>query len=239
MNIKKNQIYKFSLTGATALTLSMSITPSIVTLAESNNVESVETSSEQIHPIDNSIMFSSETVSEADTAYLQKVSSMAENFYLDENDNAQINLTKEQLVNQYNFSSIEAEELLNALNNQAVESTVTPGPIDDGSIVTPNLHVSGGKVYISNMDLNSTAFAAIATASTLGPAALKGAFIAASTAIGGPVGTAISGIMALIGGPGLIDIAGHITTALITGEGVYIGPQFRYPFVDVGYWSGT
>lgn len=110
--------------------------------------------------------------------------------------------------------------MLNRLDEQKVD---VPSDMIDDAVIFPAAHVESGKLYISNFDLQSGAFAAVATAATAGPAALKRAFITASSGIGGP---------------GLIDIAGHITTALVTGEGVYIGVQARYPFVDVGYWAG-
>lgn len=44
--------------------------------------------------------------------------------------------------------------------------------------------------------------------------------------------------MAVVGGPGLIDLGAHMVTALAVGEGVWVGVQGRYPFIDVGYWNG-
>lgn len=120
---------------------------------------------------------------------------------------------------------------------QEINDPIGSNPGDD-FIITPQLHVEGSRLYISNDDLNSAAFAAVASAATVGPAALKAAMIGLGTAVGGPAGTLIASIMAVVGGPTLVDIGLHITSALIYQEGVYIGLQARWPLVDVGYWPG-
>lgn len=233
MIIQKNKISKLFIAALSGLMISTVAIPAITTYAETNNAEQNELQKEI--PGENDLTLTDNLISESDVEFLNKVASIADYFYLDENDNSQINLSADELVSDYNFSITEARTLLNRLDEQKVD---VPSDMIDDAVISPAAHVESGKLYISNFDLQSGAFAAVATAATAGPAALKAAFITASSVIGGPVGTVISTIMAAIGGPGLIDIAGHITTALVTGEGVYIGVQARYPFVDVGYWAG-
>lgn len=228
-NIKRKS-RKVFLSIAATLALSTSITPSMSVFASTEEIPKQN----QTYTYEKKLVFSAETISRKDEIYLEKIASVAEYFYFDSYERSQISLTKTELIDQYNFSSEEVDKLFSTLSQQLVSIV----PQEEDHMPMPALHVSGGRVYISNLDLDSTAFAAVAAASTAGPAAIQAAFLAAASIVGGPIGTAIGAVMAVVGGPGLIDIAGHVATALITNEGIYIGTQWRYPFVDVGYWSG-
>lgn len=100
----------------------------------------------------------------------------------------------------------------------------------------PNVHVSNGTLYISNHDLKAGIATGIATAAAIGPAALQAAFIALGTMLGGPAGTIIGITIAIAGAPSMIELAGRVTFALATGQGIYIRPVASYPPMEFGYW---
>lgn len=135
--------------------------PAITTYAVTNNTERNELQKEI--PDENDLTLTDDLISESDVEFSNKVASIADYFYLDENDNTQINLSADKLVSDFNFSITEARKLLNGLDEQEVD---TPSDMIDDPVISPAAHVKSGKLYISNFDLQSGAFAAVATAAT-------------------------------------------------------------------------
>lgn len=54
--------------------------------------------------------------------------------------------------------------------------------------------------------------------------------------LGGPAGTIIGITIAIAGAPSMIELAGRVTFALATGQGIYIRPVASYPPMEFGYW---
>ena len=160
---------------------------------------------------------------------LNKIATIANYFYF-EDETLQVSLTKEQLINDYGFSEHQYADLQNIMQNAP---NLTPKKIFPGST---RAHVENGTLYISNYDISSGAFVALSTAAAAGPAALSAAITTISTAVSGPVGTIVSTISTIIAGPSLTELAGRITHALATGQGIYIKPVASYPPLDIGYW---
>ena len=46
----------------------------------------------------------------------------------------------------------------------------------------------------------------------------------------------ISTVIAIAGMPSMIELAGRITFALATGQGIYIDLVLSYPPLQFGYW---
>ncbi|WP_165164563.1 hypothetical protein [Corynebacterium qintianiae] len=87
----------------------------------------------------------------------------------------------------------------------------------------------GPRYYISNEALTAGTFVALATAAEAGPYALAAASTALGGVIGGPIGAAISGGIALLGVGFFIDLAAKIIGALAQGKGVALYPQWGFP----------
>lgn len=194
--------------------------------------ESVNVANEEdiqnIKQDEDSITLDLQGVSSEEESYMYKIASIGEYYYFDDSDNLALDLSKDELVEFFDFTETEAEKVFDQI-------LITNG---EENIITPYFHMSNGKLYISNLDLESGVFSAILIAAQSGPAAVSAAFTALSTSLGGPAGVFIGTLVSLVGGPGLYDIAMHGVQALVDGRGIYIGVQTSYPFLDVGYWAG-
>lgn len=163
--------------------------------------------------------------------YINKVVSVSKYYYFD-NDRLKISLTKEQLINDYNFTEVEYD----ALNKTILNKKIIQKDNFDQNLIVPYAHVSNGTLYISNSDLQAGTFAVLATADNAGPAAMAAALTAISTAMSGPVGTVLSAIVTVAAAPSLIELCGRVTWALATNKGIYIKPVFSYPPLEIGYY---
>lgn len=67
-------------------------------------------------------------------------------------------------------------------------------------------------------------------------AAMAAALTAISTAFSGPVGTIISGILAVAAAPSLTELCGRVIYAIATKQGIYIKPVLAYPPLKMGYF---
>ncbi|MCI7671176.1 MAG: hypothetical protein SOX57_08895 [Schaalia hyovaginalis] len=73
------------------------------------------------------------------------------------------------------------------------------------------------------------AFAIIATAASTSPEALAAAFVAVSSMIGGPVGSALAAGVSLLGIGFFANLAVKITGALVQGKGVAFYAKWGFP----------
>lgn len=87
----------------------------------------------------------------------------------------------------------------------------------------------GKRFYISHEALKTGAFAALVTAAETSPEALAAATVAVSSMMGGPIGTALSGGVALLGIGFFIDFAAKITGAMVQGKGVALYDSWGFP----------
>lgn len=166
-------------------------------------------------------------LSEADNDFINKVVSVSEYWYFDENNNLALNLTENQLKTTYEFS----DEQYNRLTSEIIGYS-----LPDVSSEPAPAFVEDGTLYITYDDLTVGMFAAVAAAATVGPAALEAALVALASALGGPVGTILSLILTVIAAPSLVELAGRIIYAVATQQGIYIRPVLSYPPLEIGYW---
>ncbi|MTI96001.1 MAG: hypothetical protein FH749_11045 [Firmicutes bacterium] len=168
-------------------------------------------------------------LSDADQLFLEKVVSVGAFFELDSaTNNLSITLTEYELVNEYEFTQDEYDRLM-------TDVVGTSSPMNP-DLVQPNLHVSGGALYISHTDLIVGSAAVLVTAAQAGPVALSAALTALASVVGGPVGTILGVIVSVAALPSLTELAGRIIFAVATGQGIYIKPVLWYPPLEMGYW---
>jgi hypothetical protein len=181
---------------------------------------------------DREYYLSDATLSDAEQLFLEKVVSVGAFFEIDSLTNElSITLTEYELVNEYEFTQDEYDRLMTDVVGVKFDLT----PIDPG-LVQPNLHVSGGALYISHTDLVVGCAATLVVAAQAGPVALGAALTALASLVGGPVGTVIGVIVAVAALPSLTELAGRIIFAVATGQGIYIKPRLWYPPLEMGYW---
>lgn len=100
--------------------------------------------------------------------------------------------------------------------------------------VSPYLSVHNWTIYFTNWDV--TAF--LLAAAQAGVWAMAGALTWIASIFGGPVGTVIGVVLAIIGVPTLAAICYNVMQAGWTHRGLYIGVQWNWwwPNVVVGVW---
>lgn len=72
-------------------------------------------------------------------------------------------------------------------------------------------------------------FAVLATAAAAGPEPLAAAWVGVSSMIGGPVGTIVSGGVALLGIGFFVNLAGKILGVIAQGKGVALYLDWGFP----------
>ncbi|QNE88713.1 hypothetical protein H0194_06295 [Corynebacterium incognita] len=136
-------------------------------------------------------------------------------------------LTDAELKSDYSFNDEQVSDFRDILAGKYTPTTTIESSTGvQGMATTAN---AGPRYYISNEALTTGAFVAVATAAEAGPCALAAAFTAVSGMMGGPVGTAISGGIALLGIGFFVDLAAKIIGALVQGKGVALYPQWAFP----------
>lgn len=163
-----------------------------------------------------------------DQAFLEKVVSTGEFYYIDNNE-LKISLAKDELTTLYGYSDSDYSRLMNT-----VIGTYVP---DDDNVIQPNVYIENATLYITNEDLSAGVFAVLVTAAAAGPAAIAAALTALSTMLAGPVGTFIGGLLAALSAPSLLELGVKVTQAVATGRGLYIKPVFSYPPFEFGFWG--
>lgn len=176
--------------------------------------------------------YSSEIVfSAADEDFINKVVSVADYWYINETTGQlSITLSETELKNDFQFSETQYERLMSKVVGVSVAPTAENAPM-------PAFYISGGALYIEYTDLVGGVFAGLYAAASVGEAAMAAALAAVSTAISGPVGTVITGILAVIAAPSLTELCGRVIWAVATQQGIYIKPVLSYPPLEMGYFS--
>lgn len=176
----------------------------------------------------NDVFLSDYSLTSEQQRYFDNVVEIGEYFEYDANGNLVLPV-EDDLLRGHGFSQSDINLLRTSIddagNGSATQNTVSP-----------MVHVSDGALYISHHDLVSGIAVGVGTAASVGPAALQAALISLGTLLGGPVGSVISTVIAIAGMPSMIELAGRITFALATGQGIYIDPVLSYPPLQFGYW---
>ncbi len=167
-------------------------------------------------------------LSDEDMAYLEKVVSVGEFYYI-ENNELKISLTKDELINSYGFSEEDYARLANTVIGTYINEQ------DTG--VQPYVFIEDGALYITHEDLSAGVFAVLVTAASAGPAAIAAALTSIGTLLGGPVGTFITSLLAALSAPSLLELGVKVTQAVATGKGLYIKPVLSYPPFEFGFWG--
>lgn len=165
-------------------------------------------------------------LSESDQQFLEKVVSVSEFYYI-ENNEIKISLSKNELIHSYGFT----EEDYTRFADTVIGTYI---PTQD---VQTRAFVEGGTLYITHEDLSAGVFAILVTAATAGPAAMAAALATLSTMVAGPVGTLVATIAGALSAPSLIELCVKVTQAVATGQGLYIRPVLSYPPFDFGFWG--
>lgn len=165
--------------------------------------------------------------------YHQKLNQVLDKYSFVEDENGMMkltfSLTKEELVNQYNFTSEEAERLLREVYYAPELLKEDPGYNGE------RLHFSKGIIYFNRGDVEQT----LNWAASLGPAAMYGVLVGISSGLG-PAGTLASSVLGVIGLPSLASFCYVVLQAVANKQGVYLGLTFNggFPNIQFGYWKG-
>lgn len=142
--------------------------------------------------------------------------------FLPDGKSLSIKLSDEQLLDEFGFTPIQIQDFHSILNG----TYIPPSSYQHSTAVASS---EGYRYYISNGDLKAGVFAVLGAAAASGPEALAAAWIGVSSMIGGPVGAAVSGGIALLGAAFFIDLAAKITGALVQGRGVALYLTWGFP----------
>lgn len=154
-----------------------------------------------------------------DTKLICRVVSVGDHLRKSQNGKLTTDLTDQELVNQYNFSSGQISDF-HAILNGTYEAP-------QGRVIYASRDAR--ILYLSNADLKAGTFAVLATAAEAGPAALEAAWIGLSSAMGGPFGTVAGIVTGVLGGTFFADLALKITGALVQGKGVAFYTKWGVP----------
>ncbi|MBC3185009.1 hypothetical protein H7347_00150 [Corynebacterium sp. zg-331] len=187
----------------------------MITLAPTSNIAKAETSEtvKETVWVEES-MKALENISDEDLQFITKVTSLGEHYRGKENGKLTIDLTDEEIESEHGFSNEELRQLHGIMNlNQETLNQKK----SDQRFISPYDHRIG---HIPHKDLTVGAAATLVTAAEAGPAALEAAFIAWNSLQGGPIGTAITGAIVVLGTGFFIDLAAKLTTAVASGRGL-------------------
>lgn len=149
-----------------------------------------------------------------DTELVKKLFQVARSIsFAPDHRTLKINLSSDQLINEYKFTDKQLIDLYNILNG----SYQYKSNFKNQEISLTDRTAT--RFYISNADLKSGTMAILTTAAEAGPAALMAAWISISTALAGPLGTIAGLSTAVLGSMLFADLALKITGALAQGKG--------------------
>lgn len=177
---------------------------------------------------ESSDVYLNHNLTEENAEFIDKVVSVSK-YYIIENNELSIALSKEELINDFGFTEEEYLRLGKDILGKTIKSDYIPAP-------PTRVYISNGALYIPAYELRAGSAAALVAAANAGPAALAAALTAIGTAFGGPVGTIIAGILTVAAVPSLAELCGRIIYANMTNKGIYIKPVFSYPPLEFGYF---
>ncbi|WP_208559314.1 hypothetical protein [Marinilactibacillus kalidii] len=202
------------------------------------NAQESTSSSSELEKIDTGGNFKpaylSEELTQEDKEFMNKLETIYSELELDSNNHLVLQITDIELKQNYKFTDQDIQTLHDTLNFQKENANieVSDQPAGNPDLVSPMLHVSDWKVYLTNDDLKMYLSSAIQAGAPAVVAVLAGL----GTTVGTPgVGTVLGVALGLFGaGP----ITYQITQALANGQGWYIGVTWNgaFPNPDSGTW---
>lgn len=172
--------------------------------------------------------FSTE-ISLADQELLEKIAAAGEHIHRGENHSLKIDLSDADLHAKYGFSQKETEKLHMYLRENPAELRSQNSQNATPEVTTYDQRL----IHISNTDLTSGAAVSLATAASAGPEAFEAAFIAYSTMVGGPFGTAVSIAVGALGAAWFADAAAKVVGALAQKKGIGVYSKWGFPPIEV------
>ena len=172
-------------------------------------------------------IFSKDSLSETDQRFLEKMAQVFDGYTT--NDNGEITFTySREDLQEFGFDDSEIARLLDL--NQIICGTILP----EETNISTRLSVQDGKIYFTYDDVITF----LSAAAIAGPEAVYAALVALGSVSLGPVGTAIAGVVGLIGAPSLVGFCYQITQAVANQQGVYIGVEMNgaFPNIVSGTW---
>lgn len=154
-----------------------------------------------------------------DSALLCKVVSVGTHIHTSDDGKAlTTDLADEQLVSVYGFTPAQVTDF-----HAILGGTYTPPQ------PTTKVYPDRARFYISNADLTAGTFAVLGAAAASGPEALAAAFVGLSSVMGGPIGTALSAGVSVLGIGFFAALATKITGAIVQGKGIAFYTQWDFP----------
>lgn len=167
------------------------------------------------------------------SSFFQKMGQVLDKYSFEEDANGMLrltfSLTKNELLNQYNFTNDEADKLLADVYYAPKVLKEDPGYNGE------RLHFSNGIIYFNYEDVVQT----LNWAASVGPAAMYGVLVGISSGLG-PAGTIAGSVLGVIGLPSLAGFCYVVLQAVANRQGVYLGLTFNgaFPNIQFGYWKG-
>jgi plasmid pSH1452, rep len=154
--------------------------------------------------------------------FIRRVISLGDNLrFKDDTGALSVQLTDHDLRARFGFGDDDVKHL---------RAVVAESARGDKSVFNQDYEArSGARFYISYDDLTAGVFAVLATAAAAGPEPLAAAWVGVSSMIGGPVGTVVSGGVALLGIGFFVNLAGKILGAIAQGKGVALYLDWGFP----------
>lgn len=145
-----------------------------------------------------------------------------------------------QVFKTYGLSASEQQLVQQILKNDQKRGSSVPTEFQLAKApkggITPNAYLNGTVIYLTFSEMTGFLF----TAATLGPVALAAAISGLASIFGGPIGTAVGIILAVIGAPNLVQLTYVIIQAHALHQGVYFGITWNwfFPNFTSGTWCG-
>lgn len=163
---------------------------------------------------------------------LHKIVSVSK-FYVIHNNRLSIQLDDKELANTYNFTNKQIlflhKNVLNTTFKTTTNNTTAETSKKINSIASAKKSNKCSGFYLSYADLYVGIGSALNVAAGVGPEALAAAFTSLSTMIGGPIGTIVSGSIAVLGIGFFIDLAAKIVGAVAQQKGICFTLQWGFP----------
>ncbi|MGV0358443.1 hypothetical protein [Corynebacterium mastitidis] len=200
-------------------------TGTMIALAFTENIASAETGETEKETVwaEEAAAEALENMPDEDLQFNKKVTSIGEHYQAEEEGKLTVDLTDEEIQSEYGFSDEELQQLHGIMNLD--QETLNQNKSDQ-RFVTPYDHRIS---RISHQDLTVGAAVTLVTAAEAGPVALEAAFVAWGSIQGWPVGTAITGAIAVLGTGFFIDLAAKILAAVASGRGLTFYGRAGFP----------
>ncbi|WP_326974896.1 hypothetical protein [Caproicibacter sp. BJN0012] len=168
-----------------------------------------------------------QSLSQSEKQFLQKYCKILSEFSLDENNVLALSLSDEELIKKYSFTNSDLIFLHKIIDSS---KEINKNYNHSGSQIQPNVFIEGTVIYFTASDVDTLLLAA----ASAGPTAMIAALDLVATMTGGPVATAITTVLGVIGVASISNFCYLCIQAHTYGEGVYIGVEF-----DGGFPNGV